>query len=289
VALRLALVCIAALLALAGCTVDVPGRGPGGPASPGPPSSSGGLEGKLSNNGLALDPAVLALLDPAPLGRWDEGGAAIADPGRLASILAAPGGIDHVEYLAACALDRDRSLVVDAPDGARRFEGLFGLAESWVTAPCDDGCQNWLSSCLLAHANAWGQQVTISLRGAHPGLVWDDDIAGEFVLQEAAFYGNVFAVADSEAATPLYACTGRALLSFDDDAASPSSSDYLRERICGAGSSQCGLVHTGPCHFPIPEGSACVDDAGPDGFFSRCKGGAGDPVYPEAITIYLAE
>ena len=284
-------------LLLSGCAVEIPGTGVGGDgdgsgATGGAGSSSGPTEGKLSLNGLALDASALATLDPTPLGRWQSETEAVADSGSLDGLLAHPAGAEHLEYLALCALDEGTTLAA----GGRSFPGLYGLGTGWVAAGCDESCQRWISACVLAHANGYGLAVTISLRGGHPGLRWDESIAAEFDLQEAAFYGNVFEVSGDIASPdqPLYACAGRALIAFDDDPAHEESSlDYLQKRICGAG--DCGLTHTGPCVYPpFMSESVCGEDAGWDGYYANCEGeNRADPtalpVYPEVITTYLVD
>ena len=289
-AARLTAISLAAA-ALGACTVEITGR-PGpvdGEAPGGGGSSPGAAEGKLSNNGLALSPGALALLEPAPIGRWD-GAVAIADGAALADLAAHPAGLEHIEYLALCALDEGSALEVEIAGETHQLPGLFGLAPGWVTAPCEGSCQRWLSACLLAHANAYGVSVTVSLRGDHPGLTWDEEIEAEFTLQEAAFYGNVFELdATSLLDRPLHACSGRALIGDDTDETAVRSFDYLQQRICGVGSS-CGLQNAGPCHFSIPAASACKRDAGTRGFYGDCLAQLADPlapVYAEAITTYL--
>ncbi|HEU5057599.1 MAG TPA: hypothetical protein VFU21_13790 [Kofleriaceae bacterium] len=282
---------LTATLLLAGCTVDGigsedPGDGSGGDGV----GSAGAAEGKLTLNGLALDLSVLIGLEPSALGHWESETVAIADSGSIDSLLAHPNGPEHLEYLALCALDEGTELVA----GGARYPGLFGLGTEWVDAGCGDGCQRWISGCVLAHANAYGVSVEMSLRGAHPGMTWDDRIAEEFVLQEAAFYGNVFEVTGLDyPGQPLYACIGRALIAWEDDPAREDTSlDYLQKRICGTG--DCGLNSTGPCTAPVAEGSICSHDAGWEGYYADCEGESyvdplHVPVYTEVVTSYLVE
>jgi len=289
---RLCAVLMGALL-LPGCAVEIPGTDVGGgdPGASGSGSSSSDpAEGKLSSNGLALDMNALALLDPAPLGHWASESEAVADSGSLDALLSHPAGAEHLEYIALCALDRGQTLSA----GGVTYQGTYGLATQWVDSTCDESCQRWMSACVLAHANGYGISVTISLRGEHQGLVWDDAIAEQYTLQEAAFYGNVFQVTGAdEPLQPLFACFGRALVAWDEDATHQESSfDYLQKRICGTG--DCGLESTGPCTAPIETESICSDDAGWDGYYGNCEGENYDdplnlPVYPEVITTYLVD
>jgi hypothetical protein len=285
---------LAGALLLAGCTVEIPGveLGGGDSGAAGTSASSDPVGGKLSSNGLALDQSALALLDPAPLGRWQSATEAVADSGSLDALLAHPAGAEHLEYIARCALDDGQTLSA----GGASYPGLYGLATAWVDAGCDESCQKWLSACVLAHANGYGIEVTISLRGAHRGLAWDQAIAQEFTLQEAAFYGNVFQVASSEL-PPLYACSGRALIAWDEDPEHHESSlDYLQRRICGTGG-PCGLDYSGPCVYPpVMQASTCARDAGWEDYYGDCEGESYEtydpqqiPVYSEVITTYLVD
>ena len=288
---------LAGALLLTGCTVEIPtdvgGGGGDTGGGDGNGSSSDPAGGKLSSNGLVLDFTALELLDPAPLGHWASDTEAVADSGSLDPLIAHPRGAEHIEYLASCALDRGTELVA----GGSRYPGLLGLATEWVEGSCGESCQNWLGACVLAHANEYGTSVTVSLRGAHQGLVSDDGIAAEFTVQEAAFYGNIFQITDGENPVdfvrPLFACSGRALMAWDEDPTHQSSPDYLRERICGTG--DCGLNYMGPCVYPPVESeSTCAGDAGWEGYYGTCKGEdfedlLSPPVYLQVITTYLAE
>ena len=289
---------LAGALLLSGCAVEIPGTEIGGGDSSGSGDSGGTgstsdpAGGKLSSNGLVLDTSALALLDPTALGRWESSTIAVADSGSIDGLLSHAAGAEHLEYLALCALDEGTTLRADGRD----YPGLYGLGTGWVADGCDESCQRWVSACLLAHANAYGIAVTVSLRGNQPGLVWDEAIAAQFELQEAAFYGNVFEVTGDIDGfdEPLYACSGRALIAFDEDPEHHESShDYLQKRICGVG--DCGLTLTGPCVYPpFATESICRQDAGWEGYYANCEGENYDdpelvPVYPEVITTYLVE
>lgn len=295
-------------LALAACSIDVAGIAGGGSGGSG--GSGGGLgggtsdpeAGKLSSNGLLLDFNTLAAFDPArPLAHWDATTSTVADvagdaAAALAPVLSRSDGLEHLSYLSLCALDRGTELAVTDPsDGSTvRFPGLYGLAPGWVDGTCGETCQRWVSACLLAHANAFGDSVMISMRGDNPALVWDDAIETDYPLQEGAFYGNAFAPPDAIGQRPVYACLGRALISFDSAGdAVPTSDNYLTRRICSTGA-PCGLIEAGPCHLDAAAGSSCGADAGQKGFYGDCRGApAGDLsstaiVYPEVVTTYLA-
>ena len=291
---------LAGAIVVTGCTVV--GTGVGGGEDPSGDEGGGGDDtgsasdpagGKLTLNGLVLDLFVLMDLEPSALGHWESDTVAIADSGSIDAVLAHADGAEHLEYLALCALDEGTELVA----GGQHYPGLFGLGAEWVDEGCGESCQRWISACVLAHANAYGVPVEMSLRGSHPGLRWDEQISSEFTLQEAAFYGNVFAVAGVDSVRrPLYACIGRALIAWDDDEEEhpDTSLEYLEKRICGTG--DCGLKSTGPCTAPVEPGSICTHDAGWEGYYADCEGESESysnpfpvPVYPEVVTTYLVQ
>lgn len=245
--------------------------------------------GKLSTNGLVLDAATRASLSPAVLGgTWLSPTAITLSPDSpMAALATTDAGREMLRYLALCALASDVSLVLPGPEG-QRLPGLYALAPAWADAPLDPGEQRWVSACLLAHANATGDAVWISLRGLHPGLAWDDAIAADFPIQEAAFYGNLFA-----AEPALYACIGRSL--FNGSWATQGS--YLHGRVCGVQPESCGLSQTGSC-APLTgdiSGSytaVCDIPAGETGGFGDChteRPARTSPAFAEVITVYLAE
>ncbi|HET6610841.1 MAG TPA: hypothetical protein VFG83_02580 [Kofleriaceae bacterium] len=245
-------------------------------------------EGKLSTNGLVLDEGALAALSPAPLGdQWTgQNAIALSPTSPMAALAATPEGRELLRYVALCALDPEVTLVIDQTSPPLRFAGLYALAPAWADSPLDDAGQRWVSACLLAHANATGDAVWVSLRGAHPGLSWDEAIRTDFPVQEAAYYGNLFA-----ASPALFACLGQSL--FNGQWATQDS--YLNGRLCGVQESSCGLSQTGPCASlagtigGVPTG-ACEIAAGDGGGFGNChtaRAGIASPVLSEVVTVYL--
>jgi hypothetical protein len=242
--------------------------------------------GKISTNGLVLDEHALAALDPAPLGDGWLAPTEIAlspDHARLAST---PEGRELLQYVATCALPAGETLIVESPGGGAVHEmpGLAGLAPEWAGERCDGTCQRWISACLLAHANGQDEPVEISLRAEHPALGWSEAIAAEYDVEEAAYYGNLFA-----ARAEKYACIGRGL--FDGTWAGQTS--YLEGRVCGVNGS-CGLEQTGTCHSITGEliDTATCERGGRDGeVYGDCHTEArnqASPRFAEVVTVYLA-
>lgn len=244
-----------ALAAAAGCVVGELGEpGSGAEIEPGPgPGAS-----DIPTNGLDLTAAPLEALSAEPLPAWIEDAAAA-------------GGEELLAYVATCALAEGESIVA----GGLEHFGYYGLAPEWADSECGEDCRGWVSACLLAHANALDTPVQIAAVGAHPGLL--EARPDGFTVQEAAFYGDVFAAEPS-----LFACAGSSVLAGGDQ------ESYLAGRICGLGS--CGLLNTGICALPATDnvGAACEIDAGDSGGFDRCrKADPTEPVATRVITVYL--
>ena len=175
-----------------------------------------------------------------------------ADMATLGDLVETDGGREYLSYLIRCALPAGLDLVVLASDGVTesyRFARLIGLAPDWETRALTLGEQRWLSACMLAHVNAFGVSVPISLRGPHPALQSiNNDEKQDFPVKEAAFYGNLFEDVDGDGlADPfMYACHGKAKPKYAD-------SEYLQRRICADadpdsnGLTQCDFVAVGDC------------------------------------------
>ena len=152
-----------------------------------------------------------------------------------ASVSATAEGRDLMKYVARCALPPSATLRLDDADGTSVVGGL-GLATDWLSQPLTRQGQRWLSACLLAHVNAFGEHVLISVRGAHPQLV--ESVTAEerqaMPVQEGAFFGNLFA--DEPIA---YVCAGEGAVNAQE-----------KRRVCTAASepgsvSRCGMIFVG--------------------------------------------
>lgn len=245
-------------------------------------------EGKLSNNGLVLDMNALDLLSTQAFAH-SQGDNLLLNEDDFGDLLAAEGGPALIKYLTTCALDEGTTLTVEST--GETYEGNLGLATDWVDDSCGTSCQRWVSACIMAHANAFGNPVTISPRGKHESLRWSDG----FTYEEAAYYGNLFLGADRV----LAACGGKNILGTQDLTEETIDeqpvADFLNGRLCGTGS--CGLVFAGVCRFVVP-GVATVGACNEyeDGVHSACQMSEdadglgidpGYPVYEEVITVFL--
>jgi len=247
------------------------------------PSSSdsvhGPLEGKLSNNGLVLDLTTLDDLSTLPL----------ADEAAFAPLLATENGRELFSYAVTCALGEGQDHL--------GYSGNLGLAQEWLDSTCDLTCQRWVSACILAHTNAFGDSVEMSPRGSHPSFGWNEEIENVFSYEEAAFYGNLFLPEEERHAT---VCAGDGLFEIPGDNGDQSS--VVAGRIHQTGSTRFGLGYSGSCNSLTPEVPAGIyDSAACDskigGFYQGCLE-AEDPSFydwtatpgprfMEVVTVFL--
>ena len=110
-------------------------------------------------------------------------------------------GRELLRYLVRCALDPEQVMTVAVNGQAHAFPGSLGLARDWVHRGLSPAERRILSACLLSHVNAFGESVSISLRG--PGLEVSEQERDSHYIYEATFYGDVFA-----SPMEMYACWG---------------------------------------------------------------------------------
>ena len=147
-------------------------------------------------------------------------------------------GVELVKYIVRCALEDGDSITIDVGGVQEVIPGLLGVATEWKTGAIDGPHKEIMSACLLAHVNAFGVSVPVSIRSKHD----IDTSASEkktFDIYEASFFGDVF----SETPT-VYACTG--------NSNAMVSSSYRAVRVCsddvgGTGVSECGVEVLGAC------------------------------------------
>ena len=140
----------------------------------------------LSMNSLSMNSLSMNSLDPD---------ATVV--GALTLNTSASNGLEYdsegrrvLAYSAKCAL-RDGDYLVAEIDGVTHvFPGLLGIAPRWAARRLTRPERHAVSACLLAHVNAFGISVELSLRGA------DIDVSAteqdEYLVHEAAYFGDVF-------------------------------------------------------------------------------------------------
>lgn len=182
-----------------------------------------------------------------------------------------PEGRELLTYVAKCALVSTDILVAEHDGVTYEFPGLLGVAPEWEHEPLTPSLQRWVSACLLAHVNAFGVSVPISLR-AHDKLSADEAEIAAFPVYEATFFGNVFDV-DQE----MYACTGdRPDIA---EAQSPSRSLRVCSDADGDGISECSFTALGRCRDVCTEKHARMG-------WSGCTTADGTS-YAEGVSVYL--
>lgn len=246
-----------------------------------PQASDGPLEGKLSNNGLALRLDAIAKLSTAPLS-VTTGTTIALDEETFGPLLASEGGPELLQYIATCALNEGQELSI-ASTGAL-YPGNLGLATNWARSTCDLDCQGWVTACILAHANLFEETVEIAPRGNHPNLPWDDAMTDLFRYEEAAYYGNMFKP------------TGQAVMAACAGAMPEEDEIAITGRVCDVGA--CDFDFRGECYDLLelePDAAniqlgAC--DLKLDGSYGAC-GGSVDPDselvvrFDQVLTVYL--
>ena len=178
---------------LGGCGPQLPPEQP----DPNAPSTDAMSFNAMSFNALTLN------RDPA-LRVSDTALRRVVDPdGHFVDVLRDDYALEFLQYLVTCALPADQSLTWEpAGEKALNWEGNLGLCPQWLDeAPSEhagewgSACQELVSSCMLAHVNAFGVSVPISVRGVdieEHSLPLSPATESEFRWQEGSFYGNIF-------------------------------------------------------------------------------------------------
>jgi hypothetical protein len=225
------------------------------------------------------------------------------------SLLSTQEGRELLRYIVRCALPPGEALKASYGGVTYQFQGAIGLASDWLSSPLSLSGQRWMTACLLAHANGYGMEVPISLRGFHPALQATEEELDTFTVEEATYYGNIFVTGGSsivttyqgddegggatttyDASAAMYACAGSTL-----SAQCGSSAETFRpQRSCGT-NSMCALQLVGKCaNAPAAKPHACKYKVW--GMNAYCYGAlssnngqwpAGSQVHAEAITVYL--
>lgn len=195
--------------------------------------------------------------------------------GPAADLAGTAGGRELLRYVVRCAYEYGHDLQIEADGTTYSFPGLVGLAPSWDSDPLSVEHQQRVSACLLAHVNAFGVSVPISLRNDGT-IVTSTQENLDYSVYEATFFGAAF-----DGAFAPYACLGT------DRATALAQSDYRELRICadpqeGTTTSACGFETLGPCE------AVCDTWEDGQGWSSCWTGGRGvGTQYEEAINVWL--
>lgn len=178
------------------------------------------------------------------------------------------GGREVLFYTAVCALPAGEWLQIETTTGhSYVYPGVFGLAPGWETGPMTATERGMVSACLLAHVNAYGISVPISVRDAE--RIGASELEAElFPVLEGAFFGDAF----SAEGPAYYACNGER----EPLAARLSSSRSLR--VCTDDTPDCRVTPVGRC-------LEVCDSYTPGYGWSGCVGG--DGVRYRTTNVYL--
>lgn len=177
---------------------------------------------------------------------------------------------EHWTDLAFCELDESMA-------------GGYGLAPEWLNKPLEEieGGRERVSACLMAHANAAGQQVRLRLETPEFDMPTAEPWPN---LLEGAFAGNLFPETDPDdehhLAFGLYACQADG---YDESTAPPG-------RVCTFDVHRCGFERT-RCENNMA-GAICAHNPkaehGADDFFADCTfGDQWKPDEDEVVTAYV--
>jgi hypothetical protein len=218
---------------------------------------------RLSMNRLALNRLALNRL---ALNRLALNGVI---PGGMGTgeLLATEEGREILAYVVQCALDEGETLTATVNGQTYQFAGLLGLAPGWEHQGIDGDQQRLISACLLAHVNALGVSVPISVR-SHEAVTSTPQERRDYPVYEGSFFGQVFN-GDTLLA---YACQGSAA-----DAALEHSEDRALRR-CTDDTDECAIVAVGRCR------DVCRKRSQDEGWTECWAGGA---LYEDAISVYL--
>lgn len=169
------------------------------------------------------------------------------------AFLTTPNGREMLKYLIDCALPEGTIVRGEIDNQTYVFEGGAGMAPEWLNRSMTEAEQRWVSACMLARVNHFGEKVRISMRGSSsssnehlPDILRPTaEELQHYRLFEGGFYGNLF-LEEAKA----YTCQGS------------NSEDQYQEltkakRVCthpsgeflstGEPLSQCGFIITGVC------------------------------------------
>ncbi|GEM_PF-790712 len=152
----------------------------------------------------------------------------------VATVAADELGREFLEYGMGCALPAGSELRVEVDGETIVFPGALGLAPGWMERGMTDAEERRFTGCMMAHVNAFGITVPISVRTPDDRIEVTDAEAEAFAVHEATFFGSL---RDGE----LKACFGET----PEDARLLSSD--REDRICADADEPCGFDVVGAC------------------------------------------
>lgn len=208
---------------------------------------------------------------------------ALADNKELAFALAEPQSVTVIHHMIECALAEGSSVEIPVEGGApMTFEGSMGLAPEWADGPCEEACQEWVTSCMMARSNNYGVPVYFLMIGPIPDESGEEvaEIPEQYSVLEGAFYGNLFV--DRGVA---YSCRG-----------SGYDPLYNSFRVCTDPDRPCGMINVGTCGAingdtaePSDRHACEVQPTKERPFYERCRNRMtlpGEETFPEPNKLY---
>jgi hypothetical protein len=230
----------------------------------------------LLDNGDGLNALAAASLDGAATDLVNS------EPGRML-----------LSYVVRCALATgDHASFPRAGASDLVYPGGVGIASGWKNGSLGGAGRRLMTACLMAHVNAVGTQVPISVRSE---TLRDASLVEKllFPAQEMAVYGDIFA-APSE--RELFVCFGRAVAQSLGGGGGLGGAlglpSYLDYRMCSV-SESCGFNRVGACYRwagqPGVTKSACEVQAG--NLYERCHEApiqdGPTPAWDDTVSVYL--
>lgn len=235
-------------------------------------------------------------LDPAALLDNGDGLNALAGAGldgAATGLVNSESGRQLLSYVVRCALRGGDKASFPRTGGPNLvYTGLVGIAQGWKRSSLNGAGQRLMTACLMAHVNAVGTQVPISIRSA---TLRDPPLTEKllFPSQEMAVYGNVFAAA---AERDLFVCFGRAVAQSLGGSGGLGGAlglpTYLDYRMCSV-SEDCRFDRVGACYRwpsqPDVTRSACETQSG--SLYRKCHEApiqeGSTPAWNDTVSVYL--
>jgi hypothetical protein len=155
----------------------------------------------IALNGIALNGMLTSGLAPG------EGTSGLGANGLVEASFATPEfqawfDVDHtfsdmvMSYVVRCALPATATLTHTTASSSHAWAGNLGLAPAWGSGqPIPVEEQELVSACLAAHANRYGEHVSISVRGVETGgapMATTPEEEAAYTWSEGCFFGNLF-------------------------------------------------------------------------------------------------
>jgi hypothetical protein len=213
--------------------------------------------------------------------------------GATTELVDSASGRSLLSYVARCALragDKVAFPRAGAPDLV--YAGTIGLAPGWKWSSLGGQGRRLVTACLMAHVNAVGAHVPISVRSATlRAAPLTEKLL--FPAQEMAVYGDVFAPA---AERELFVCFGQAVAQSLGGSGGLGGAlglpTYLDFRMCSV-SESCGFHRVGACYRwrsqPGVTRSACGVQTGD--LYNTCHEApieeGSTPAWDDTVSVYL--